>query len=153
VFDVIGFIYPDYCFPARKQGTKRKITTTTSSAASKPKSAKVLTRRPKLHSLEKVVALSAIEKIEVVEYDAATPLALEIVPAATIKATVTQVKEIEPKSSKTEQQPKLQSPPAITRLSKSATAQVVTPRKGRRMASVHRRSCSRWSYRRGGCHT
>jgi hypothetical protein len=25
VFDVIGFVYPDYCFPARKQGGKRKI--------------------------------------------------------------------------------------------------------------------------------
>jgi hypothetical protein len=24
VFDVIGFIYPDYCFPIREQGTKRK---------------------------------------------------------------------------------------------------------------------------------
>jgi hypothetical protein len=25
VFDVIGFIYPEYCFPARKQGSKRKM--------------------------------------------------------------------------------------------------------------------------------
>jgi hypothetical protein len=24
VFDVIGFIYPDYCYPSRKQGKKRK---------------------------------------------------------------------------------------------------------------------------------
>jgi hypothetical protein len=33
VFDVVGFIYPNYCFPARKQGTKRKMATTTSSVA------------------------------------------------------------------------------------------------------------------------
>jgi hypothetical protein len=25
VFDVIGFVYPDYCFPARRQGEKRKL--------------------------------------------------------------------------------------------------------------------------------
>jgi hypothetical protein len=74
VFDVIGFIYPDYCFPTHKQGTERKIATTTSSAASKPKRAKVLTHRPKLHSLEKNVAVPAIEKTEVVEYAKATPL-------------------------------------------------------------------------------
>jgi hypothetical protein len=31
VFDVIGFVYPDYYFPARRQGGKRKIATSTSS--------------------------------------------------------------------------------------------------------------------------
>lgn len=36
VFDVIGFIYPDYCFPARKQGLKRKMATSSSSTAPKP---------------------------------------------------------------------------------------------------------------------
>jgi hypothetical protein len=40
VFDVIGFVYPDYCFLARKQGGKRKIATSTSSGAPKPKRAK-----------------------------------------------------------------------------------------------------------------
>jgi hypothetical protein len=24
VFDVIGFVYPDYCFPARKKGSEKK---------------------------------------------------------------------------------------------------------------------------------
>jgi hypothetical protein len=47
VFDVIGFFYPDYCFPARKQGLRRKMTTSSSSVAPKPKRAKVLTHRPK----------------------------------------------------------------------------------------------------------
>jgi hypothetical protein len=37
VFDVIGFFYPDYCFPARKQGLKGKVAASSSSAASKPK--------------------------------------------------------------------------------------------------------------------
>jgi hypothetical protein len=101
VFDVIGFIYPDYCFPTQKQGTKKKSATTISSTASNPKRAKVLTHRPKLHSLEKTATVPATEKMGVVEYAEATPLALEIIPAVTIEATVTQVEEIEPKSSKT----------------------------------------------------
>jgi hypothetical protein len=107
VFDVIGFIYPNYCFPARKQGTKRKIATTTSSIVLKPKRVKVLTHQPKLHSLEKAVALSATEKMEVVEYAEATPSALEIIPVVTAEATVAQVEETKLQSSKTEHQPKL----------------------------------------------
>jgi hypothetical protein len=72
VFDVIGFIYPDYCFPARKQGSKRKMETMTSSTAPKSKRAKVLTRRRKLHSLEKTVAVPTTEKMEIVECVEAT---------------------------------------------------------------------------------
>jgi hypothetical protein len=75
VFDVIGFIYPDYRFPTRKQGSKRKMATMSSSVASKMKRAKVLTRRPKLHSLEKTGATLAAEKIEIAEHAEATPLA------------------------------------------------------------------------------
>jgi hypothetical protein len=47
VFDVIGFVYPDYCFPAQKQGTKKRIASTTPSTAPKPKRMKVVTHRPK----------------------------------------------------------------------------------------------------------
>jgi hypothetical protein len=72
VFDVIVFIYPDYCFPIRKQGAKRKITTSTSSGGPKPKKVKVLTRRPKLHSLEKTAIVPASEKMEI-EYAKAAP--------------------------------------------------------------------------------
>jgi hypothetical protein len=39
VFDVIGFVYPDYSFLVRRQGGKRKFATSTSSGASKPKRA------------------------------------------------------------------------------------------------------------------
>jgi hypothetical protein len=42
VFDVIGFVYPDYYFLARRQGGKRKVATSTSSSAPKSKRAKVL---------------------------------------------------------------------------------------------------------------
>jgi hypothetical protein len=53
VFDAIGFIYPNYCYPLRGQGVKRKITASGNVAASaitadpKGKKMKVLTHRPR----------------------------------------------------------------------------------------------------------
>jgi hypothetical protein len=78
----------------------------------------------------------ATKKMEIVEYAKATPLASEIIPVVTVKATVALVEETEAKSSKTEEHPKLQSPPTMTGLSKLAPALAATPRKGRRMASI-----------------
>jgi hypothetical protein len=112
------------------------MATTSSSTASKPKRAKVLTRRTKLHSLEKTAAVPATEKIEIVEHAEAIPLASEIIPAATVEANVGSVEETEAKSSKTEEHLKLLSPPTTTGLPKLTTAAVITPRKGRRMSSV-----------------
>jgi hypothetical protein len=37
VFDVIGFVYPDYSYPSQKQGKKRKTVTSAISVASKGK--------------------------------------------------------------------------------------------------------------------
>jgi hypothetical protein len=65
VFYVIGFIYPDYSFPAWKKEAKRKIATSTSCGGPKPKRVKVLTRRSKLRSLEKIAAAPALEKMEI----------------------------------------------------------------------------------------
>jgi hypothetical protein len=93
VFDVIGFVNPDYCFPERKQGTKRKITTTTSSTAPKPKRTKVLTHRSRSYSLERAAALPATEKMEVVESAEATPSALEIIPAGSAEAATAQLEK------------------------------------------------------------
>jgi hypothetical protein len=47
VFDVIGFVYPDYYYPTRKQGKKRKAASSASSSVSRSKKVKVLTRRPR----------------------------------------------------------------------------------------------------------
>jgi hypothetical protein len=47
VFDVIGFVYPDYCYPSQKQGKKRRATASAISTTLKPKKDKVLTHRPK----------------------------------------------------------------------------------------------------------
>jgi hypothetical protein len=47
VFDVIGFVYPDYCYPSRKQGKKRRDAALVISTTPKPKKVKVLTHRTK----------------------------------------------------------------------------------------------------------
>jgi hypothetical protein len=47
VFHVIGFIYPDYCYPSRKQGKKRKTAASAISVVPKGKKIKVLTHRPR----------------------------------------------------------------------------------------------------------
>jgi hypothetical protein len=62
VFDVIGFIYPDYCYPIQKQGRKRKVAASTSTRASKTKKINVLTRRPR--RIETADVLKFIERAE-----------------------------------------------------------------------------------------
>jgi hypothetical protein len=47
VFDVIGFVYPDYFYPSRKQGKKRKTATSAISIVPKGKKIKVLTHWPR----------------------------------------------------------------------------------------------------------
>ena len=47
VFDVIGFVYPNYCYPLRKQGKKRKIAASAISATARGKKIKVLNHRPR----------------------------------------------------------------------------------------------------------
>jgi hypothetical protein len=46
VFDAIGFIYHDYCYPLRRQGKKRKTAALATTAVPKGKKIKVLTHRP-----------------------------------------------------------------------------------------------------------
>jgi hypothetical protein len=125
VFDVIGFIYPDYYFPTRRQGGKRKVATSTSSGAPKPKRAKVLTRRLK--------PIGTTEVPRLIDSAKSIPSSTESAPAMSTKASLNLVKELE--SEKIAEQPKLLSPPAVTRLLKLSTTTTTTPRK-RRMACI-----------------
>ena len=125
VFDVIGFVYPDYCFPVRKQGRKRKIVALASSSASKAKKVKVLTRRPRR------VEMSVVPKL--IEGAETVPSAIESGPIMPIE-TCTDLTE-EPKSEKAAEQLKVLSPATTTELSKPSSVSATTPRK-RRMASV-----------------
>jgi hypothetical protein len=125
VFDVIGFVYPDYCFHVQRQGGKRKIAASTSSSAPKAKRVKVLTHRPKPIMTTNVPKL--IESGEV------APLATETAPAMPIEASANPVKE--PESEKAAEQQKVLSPAVVTRLPKPLSTITTTPRK-RRMASI-----------------
>jgi hypothetical protein len=127
--------YPDYCFPTRKQGSKIKMATASSSAAPMPKRAKVLTRRPKPHSLERTAVVLDTEKMEIAAHAEAIPLALETIPTVMVEASVGLVEGAEAKSTKVEEQAKLLSPQTTMGLPKLIIATIVTPRK-RRIVSV-----------------
>jgi hypothetical protein len=58
VFDVIGFVYPDYCYPSRKQGKKRKAAASAISDTPKGKKMKVLTHQPRYIETAKVPKLA-----------------------------------------------------------------------------------------------
>jgi hypothetical protein len=88
-FDVIGFVYPDYCFPARRQGGKRKVATLTSTGAPKPKRAKVLTRRLK--------PIGTAEVPKLIESAEAAPSATKTAPAMSVEVSTDPVKESESK--------------------------------------------------------
>jgi hypothetical protein len=47
VFDAIGFIYPDYHYPLRRQGKKIKTAASATTTVPKGKKMKVLTHRPR----------------------------------------------------------------------------------------------------------
>jgi hypothetical protein len=67
VFDVIGFIYPDYSFHAWKKGQKRKSALKTSSSAPKQKRVKILANRPKSYCTERAAELPVFSAAELSE--------------------------------------------------------------------------------------
>jgi hypothetical protein len=75
------------------------------------------------------------EKMEIAKQAKAIPLASKTILVVTVEASVDPVEEIEAKSSKVEEHPKLLSPPTTMGLPKLTTATTTTPRK-RRVASV-----------------
>jgi hypothetical protein len=147
IFDVIGFVYPDYSYPSRKQGKKRKAATSTISVVSKGKKIKVLTHRPRYIETAKVPKLGegtsstaeaeqsapAIPREELAELPKA-PVARPVgtpkhgVEAKEKTATV-------PKLGETVGLPKIMSPPVEPELPKISKVPATTPKR-RRMASV-----------------
>jgi hypothetical protein len=109
--------------------------TLSSSTAPKLKRAKVLTHRPKPHSLERTTTILDTKRIEIAEQVEAVPLASKTIPVVTVEASAGPVEESKTKSSQTEEQLKVLSPPTTTGLPKQTTAATTTPKK-RRMASV-----------------
>jgi hypothetical protein len=141
VFDAIGFIYPDYCYPLCRQGKKRKGPTSAISAAPKGKKIKVLTRWPRY-----------IETAIVPKFGEETSFAAEAEQAAPItrsaeestiapKLPIVEPVEAEDEAAKKPELEKatklleILSPPAGAELPKVTKAPASTPKK-RRMASV-----------------
>jgi hypothetical protein len=88
VFDVIGFVYLDYCYPTRKQRSKRRAATSASFGVSRSKKIKVLTRRPRRIEMVEVPKLS--ERVET------TPPAIEATPIVSTGIIVDLAREPEP---------------------------------------------------------
>jgi hypothetical protein len=141
VFDAIGFVYPDYHYPLRRQGKKRKVATSATTVVPKGKKIKVLTHRPRY--IEPAVvpkfgegtsstaeAKQAAPTVQSAE-ESIIVLKVPIVGPAEAKDDAVE----EPKLEKTVKMPEILSPPAKAKLSKVQKAPAATPKR-RRMASV-----------------
>jgi hypothetical protein len=147
VFNVIGFVYPDYSYPSRKQGKKRKTAILAISAMPKGKKIKVLTHRPRYIETAILPKLgegtSSTAKVE--QPAPATPreelTELPKVPSDGLVETPRHDAEAkekaikEPELEKIVELPKILSPLAEPELPKVSKAPAITPKR-RRMASV-----------------
>jgi hypothetical protein len=141
VFDAIGFVYPDYRYPLRGQGKKRKTAASTTTVVPKGKKMKVLTHRPRY--IEPTVvpelgegASSTVEAGQVapIVQNVEEPIVVPKMPTVgPIEAKEDKAEEL--KAEETMKMPEIASPPAEAKLSKVQKAPVATPKR-RRMASV-----------------
>jgi hypothetical protein len=148
VFDVIGFVYPDYTYPSWKQGKKRKTAASAISVVPKGKKFKVLTHRPRYIEMATVPKLGEGTS-SIVELGQSAPVgrsaeeSTEVpkVPATgsaealkhTTEAKGKAVEELHREESVGP--PKILSPPPEPKLLKVSKAPAITPKR-RRMASV-----------------
>ena len=86
---MIGFIYPDYCYPSRKQGKKRKIAASAISVVPKGKKIKVLTHRPRY-----------IETVTVPKFDEGASSTAEARPIELPKVPIAEPAEAKEKAAK-----------------------------------------------------
>jgi hypothetical protein len=141
VFDAVGFIYPDYCYPLRKQGKKRKTATSAISVVPKSKKIKVLTHRPRYIDTTTVPEFgegtSSTAKAEQAAPAVRSAEGSTVVPKVPIigSAAAKYGAAKEPELEKTIVLPEILSPPVEAELSKVTKAPATTPKR-RRMASV-----------------
>jgi hypothetical protein len=139
VFDVIGFVYPDYTYPSRKQGKKRKTAASATSVVPKGKKIKVLAHRPRY--IEKTMVPKLDEQSAPIDRSAEESAEVPKVPAtgsAEASKHTTEAKgkaAKEPDREETTGPQKIFSPPPESKLSKGLKAPAITPKR-RRMASV-----------------
>jgi hypothetical protein len=147
VFDIIGFMYPDYTYLSRKQGKKRKTATLAISVAPKGKKIKVLTHRPRYIETATVPKLgegttSTAEPGQPAPAGSKEELAeVPKVPATESAEAPKHATEVkgktaeEPEREETIGLPKILSLPLEPELPKVSKAPAITPKR-RRMASV-----------------
>jgi hypothetical protein len=150
VFDAIGFVYPDYCYPLRGWRKKRKLAASTKTAASatpdepapKSKKLKVLTHRPRYIELAVVPEFGGETSLAVDPKEPIPPTQKAKEPATMPKAPSAEQAEAKTGKNKVEE-PKTEGTKMLEILSPSAEVTVpkiqkglaATPRR-RRMASV-----------------
>jgi hypothetical protein len=139
VFDAIGFVYPDYRYPLRGQGKKRKTAASATPAelAPKDKKIKVLTHRPRYIELAVVPEFGAGTSSDMETKETAPPIQSTEEPAVMPK--VPTVKVVETKVDKPEieeitKMPEVLSPPVKATVPKVQMGSVVTPKS--RMVNV-----------------
>jgi hypothetical protein len=141
VFDAIGFVYPDYRYPLRGQGKKRKIAASVITAEPKGKKMKVLTHQ--LCYIELTVipefgkgTSSAAEAKETVPIMQSTEQPTVVLSVPTVEPTKAKDdKAEEPQIEEIMKIPEILSPPIEAKLPKVQKASVATPKR-RRMANV-----------------
>jgi hypothetical protein len=150
VFDVIGFVYPDYSYPSRKEGKREKNATSAISAAPKGKKIKVFTHRPRYIETARVPKLvegtpstakpgqpaptsSKEESTEVPEIIGQEKI--ESIGAPKHSAEATEKAAEVPELGESTGLQKILSPPPELELPKVPRAPAITPKR-RRMASV-----------------
>jgi hypothetical protein len=146
-FDAIGFVYPDYGYPSRKQGKKRKAATSAISVAPKGKKIKVLMHEPRYIETTTVPKLGeGTSSTAEPEQPAPAVSREELADVAKVPATgsiETPKHGSEAKGKATEEPelgemaglPKILGPPLKPKLPKVSKDPTMTPKR-RRMASV-----------------
>jgi hypothetical protein len=141
VFDAIGIVYPDYYYPLRKQGKKRKTITLATTTLLKGKKMKVLTHRPRY--IEMVVVpefgegTSSAAEANQVAFAEAEAEGSTILPKVLVTGSVEAKDGVakEPELEKTVPLPKILCPPVEAELQTVTKAPATTPKR-RRIAKV-----------------
>jgi hypothetical protein len=141
VFDAIGFVYPDYRYPLRGQGKKRKIDAPVITAEPKGKKMKVLTHQPRYIEPTMIPEFgkgtsSAAEAKETVPIVQSTEEPTVVPKVLTVEPVETKIDRAEePKIEGIMKMPEILSPPTEAKLLKVQKASAATPKR-RRMANV-----------------
>jgi hypothetical protein len=141
VFDIIGFMYPDYTYPSRKQGKKRKVAASAISLVLKGKKIKVLMHRPRYIETATVPKLGEWTS-SIAEPGQSAPIGLSakesaVVPKVAATGSAEAPKHTTEAKGKAAEKPdreKTAGPPE-PELPKVLKAPAITPKR-RRMASV-----------------